>query len=416
MKIAIFTDTFLPKIDGVAISIYQFCNILAEKGHKFTICAPKYKEDDQIEMELHPNIQVYRFKSAPLPSYPDVKIVLPSHKKIKKAVKEFGAQLIHLQTPGLLGQYALLASKMYNVPMVGTYHTLISEQEMYLSLYRLLNLDKLMDYFILGKKIKKNLEKIENKATGNIRKALLWKYTNTFYETCAVIISPTELIKKELIEKGVKKPIAVISNGIDFKMFEGKPKEKPNNPPKLIHVGRISYEKNCDVILRAFHEIKKEIPQATLDIYGDGPALKSLKIEARHLEIYDSVIFHGFVDRSELPKIYPLYDIFLTASTMETQGLVVLEAMACGLPCVGVNSFALPELIQNDVNGYTVEPGDFYTIAKKSIEILNDVEKFKKFSRNSIEIARGHDIYECAKKLESLYQQVIENSAKAEIQ
>jgi 1,2-diacylglycerol 3-alpha-glucosyltransferase len=180
MKIAIFTDTFLPKIDGVAISIYQFCNILAEKGHEFTICAPKYKEDDQIEMELHPNIQVYRFKSAPLPSYPDVKIVLPSHKKIKKAVKEFGAQLIHLQTPGLLGQYALLASKMYNVPMVGTYHTLISEQEMYLSLYRLLNLDKLMDYFILGKKIKKNLEKIENKATGNIRKALLWKYTNTF--------------------------------------------------------------------------------------------------------------------------------------------------------------------------------------------------------------------------------------------
>jgi 1,2-diacylglycerol 3-alpha-glucosyltransferase len=100
---------------------------------------------------------------------------------------------------------------------------------------------------------------------------------------------------------------------------------------------------------------------------------------------------------------------------METQGLVVLEAMACGLPCVGVNSFALPELIQNDVNGYTVEPGDFYTIAKKSIEILNDVEKFKKFSRNSIEIARGHDIYECAKKLESLYQQVIENLAKAEI-
>jgi glycosyltransferase involved in cell wall biosynthesis len=412
MKIAIFTDTFLPKIDGVAISIYQFCNILAEKGHEFTICAPKYKDDEKIEMELHPNIKIFRFKNAPLPSYPDVKIVLPSHKKIKKAVKEFGAELIHLQTPGLLGQYALLASKLYNVPMVGTYHTLISEQEMYLSLYRLLNIDKLMDYFILGKKIKKNLEKIENKATSNIKKALLWKYTNSFYENCEVIISPTEMIRKELIQKGVKKPIEVVSNGIDFQMFEGKPKEKPNDPPKIIHVGRISYEKNCDVILRAFHQLKKEIPGITLDIYGDGPALKSLKIEARHLDIYDSVIFHGFVDRSELPKIYPLYDIFITASTMETQGLVVLEAMACGLPCVGVNSFALPELIQNDVNGYTVEPGDFNTIAEKTMDILNDVEKFKKFSRNSIQIAKQHDIYESVKKLEAIYLQVIEDFYK----
>jgi glycosyltransferase involved in cell wall biosynthesis len=283
---------------------------------------------------------------------------------------------------------------------------------MYLSLYRLLNIDKLMDYFILGKKIKKNLEKIENKATSNIKKALLWKYTNSFYENCEVIISPTEMIRKELIQKGVKKPIEVVSNGIDFQMFEGKPKEKPNHPPKIIHVGRISYEKNCDVILRAFHQLKKEIPGITLDIYGDGPALKSLKIEARHLDIYDSVIFHGFVDRSELPKIYPLYDIFITASTMETQGLVVLEAMACGLPCVGVNSFALPELIQNDINGYTVEPGDFNTIAEKTMDILNDVEKFKKFSRNSIQIAKQHDIYESVKKLEAIYLQVIEDFYK----
>ncbi len=412
MKIAIFTDTFLPKIDGVAISIFQFCNILSEKGHEFVICAPKYKDDETLQIKLHPNIQILRFKNAPLPSYPDVKIVLPSQKKIKYAIKDFGAELIHLQTPGLLGQYGLMASKIYNIPMVGTYHTLISEQEMYLSMYRLLNLDKLMNYFFLGKKIKKNLEKIEKKTTSSIKKALLWTYTNKFYEACEIIITPTELIRNELIQKGVRKPIEVISNGIDFHMFAGRPKEKPSQPPKLLHVGRISYEKNCDVIIRAFKFIKEQIPDATLDIYGDGPALKSLKIEARYLELYDSIVFHGFVDRGELPKIYPLYDIFLTASTMETQGLVVLEAMSCGLPCVGVNSFALPELIQNDINGYTVEPGNHIQIAEKTIEILRDEEKYKKFSKNSIEIASQHDIYECARKLEALYEQVIEDYKK----
>lgn len=411
MRIAIFSDTFLPKIDGVAISIYQFTNLLAEKGHKFIICAPKYKEESK-DYELHPNIEVIRFKNAPLPSYPDVKIVLPSRNKIKKAIKEFGAEIIHLHTPGLLGQYALFASKYYKVPMIGTYHTLISEQEMYLSLYRLLNMDKLMDYLFLGKKIKKNLEKLEQKATSAIKKALIWKYSNIFYETCNVIISPTELIRQELLNKGVKKPIEVISNGIDFSMFSGVPKQHPNSPPRLLHVGRISFEKNCDVVLKAFSEIKKEIPDSKLEIYGDGPALQSLKIEAKMLGIFDSVIFHGFVNRTELAKIYPLYDIFLTASTMETQGLVVLEAMSCGLPCVGVNSFALPELIQNDINGYTVNPGDYHTIAKKTIEILKDKEKYRKFSKNSIEIAKTHDIHECANKLEELYEKVIKGFYK----
>ncbi len=409
MKIAIFTDTFLPKIDGVAISIHQFTNILANKGHEFVICAPKYKDENK-DFELHPNIKVIRFKNAPLPSYPDVKIVLPSRKKIKEAITKFGAEMIHLHTPGLLGQYALWTSKYYKIPLIGTYHTLISEQEMYISLYRLLNIDKLMDYFILGKKIKKNLEKLEKKTTSPIKKALLWKYNNIFYEACDVIISPTELIRQELINKGVKRTIEVISNGIDFSMFSGTPKEITNHPPRLLHVGRIAYEKNCDVLLKAFFEIKKELPKAKLEIYGDGPALKSLKEEAKSLGIFDSVIFHGFVSRSELPKIYPLYDIFLTASTMETQGLVVLEAMSCGLPCVGVNSFALPELIQNDVNGYAVEPGDYQTIAKKTIEILTNKEKYKKFSENSIQIAKTHDVYECANKLENLYKRILEKN------
>ena len=125
MNIAIFTDTFLPKIDGVAISVDHFCRYLSARGHKFIICCPKYGPDD-IKV-LGDDIEILRFKNAPLPSYPDIKVVLPSQKKIQKAVKGFKADLIHIQTPGLLGQYGVMASRMYDVPLVGTYHTLFEE-------------------------------------------------------------------------------------------------------------------------------------------------------------------------------------------------------------------------------------------------------------------------------------------------
>lgn len=415
MNIAIFTDTFLPKIDGIAVSVDHFCRLLAEKGHSFTICCPKYSDKDGEEPDYGPAIQIYRFKNASLPSYPDVKVVLPSQKKIFKSVNDFKADIIHIQTPGLLGQYGVVASRMFGVPIIGTYHTLVSEQEAYLSFYRMLRVDKLLDLFLDNKKIKKRLQKlerIEEFATKKLKKALLWKLSNKIYEACHTIITPTEMIKNELLAHGVKKPISVISNGMDFSLFRnGRIKEEPQNrPPKLIHVGRISFEKNVEVVLRAFALLQDRLPGITLDVYGDGPALTSMKIEARNLT---DVKFHGFVSRDQLPDIYPNYDLFLTASTMETQGLVVLEAMASGLPCVGVDSFALPELIQEGRNGFVVPPYDHQLMADRAETILKDGRMFRSFSEQSLEIAHGHNILECADRLEQLYRNVIQDYRKS---
>lgn len=410
MNVAIFTDTFLPKIDGVGISVDHFCRYLSAKGHKFIICCPKYGPDDM--KMLGEDIEVLRFKNAPLPSYPDIKVVLPSQKKIKKAIKDFKADLIHIQTPGLLGQYGVMASRMYDVPMVGTYHTLVSEQETYISLYRLLRLDRLMSYFQANKKIKKRLDKIERKDSKSLKKALIWKLTNSLYETCEIIISPSHLIREELLQHGVRKPVEVVSNGMDLKVFKGEVKEFSGHSPRLLHVGRISYEKNCEVVIKAFALILEEFPNATLDILGDGPALESMKIEARQHDVYDKINFPGFVPRDTLPQIYPKYDLFMTASTMETQGLVVLESMACGLPCVGVNSYALPELIQHGRNGYIVEPGHHIDMAQSALKILKDRDLYRKFSEQSLEIAGEHDIAVCAQKLENTYKQALESYRK----
>ncbi|MBL8021220.1 MAG: glycosyltransferase [Leptospirales bacterium] len=406
MNIVIFTDTYLPKIDGICISVDHFTRILGGRGHNFVICAPKYGDND-ID-HIADNIQVIRFKNAPLPSYPDIKVVLPSHKKITRAMTMFPPDLVHIQTPGLLGQYGVLAAKMYGVPLVGTYHTLVSEQDTYISLYRLLKVDTLLDYFKSHKKVEKRLDKIERKESKSLKSQIIYKLTLGVYQAGELIISPSHLIKKDLQDGGATTPIEVVSNGMDLDRFRGVVREKPTTGPKLLHVGRISFEKNCQVVIKAFALMLEKFPNATLDIVGDGPALTSIKIEAKHLGVFDKMNFPGFVPHGTLHELYPKYDLFMTASTMETQGLVVLEAMACGLPCVGVNAYALPELIQNDRNGFIVEPFDHIQMAERAMQLLNDGELYKKFSAQSLSIASEHEVHACADRLESVYQSVID--------
>lgn len=406
MNIVMFSDTYLPKIDGVGISVDSFSRLLAARGHRIIICAPKYEEEDSI----HPveGVEILRFKNAPLPSYPEIKVVLPSQKKLRQAMVDFKPDVVHIQTPGLLGNYGVVGARMYGIPLLGTYHTLVHEQETYISLYRLLKVDALLSYFTANKKVKKRLDKVERKKDKTIKKRIIMTMVNKLYEQCQLVISPSHLIKEELESEGFQRPIDVVSNGMDLTQFKAQAKTAPNNPPRFLHVGRISYEKNCDVVLKAFALVLEKIPNATLDIVGDGPAITSLKIEATQLDIANQVKFHGFISHDDLPALYPQYDIFVTASTMETQGLVVLESMACGLPCIGVDAFALPELIQDGRNGFIVQPYDHIHLANRCIELASDAALFRRFSEQSLAIAGEHDINRCVDKIETIYRMASE--------
>lgn len=407
MKILYFSDTYLPKVDGVALSIKNFSELLSARGHKFLICSPKYGDEDFYR--VNDNIKVERFTSGYLPSYPDIKVVLPDPHRIRTIVKEFEPDLIHIHTPGLLGQYAINAAERYGIPAIGTYHTLISEQNTYISFYRILKIDKLlMKVNKFNKELKiKDLEKVEKSSDKfNIKKKILLKLCNGFYDRCDLIISPSGLLKEQLLEYKIKKPITVISNGMDLSRFKGEVKELNTDAPKILHVGRISYEKNCDIIINAFHLMLEKFPKATLTIIGDGPALSTLKLQVEKQQLTDKVFFTGFVNNSVLHEHYPKYDLFMTASTMETQGLVILEAIACGLPAVGVNSFAIPELVQEGKNGFNAEPFNTRQIADRATEILSSKELYRKFSENSLEIAKHHEISECVTKMEKVYESV----------
>lgn len=112
MRVLYFSDTFLPKVDGVAISMKNFADLLAKRGHTFTICCPKYGEEDFYH--IGDSIRIERFRSGYLPSYSDIKVVLPSPTKIKRVIKEFEPDLVHIHTPGLLGLYGINATESYN--------------------------------------------------------------------------------------------------------------------------------------------------------------------------------------------------------------------------------------------------------------------------------------------------------------
>ncbi|TVR68615.1 MAG: glycosyltransferase family 4 protein [Spirochaetaceae bacterium] len=407
MKIVVFSDTYLPKIDGVGISTDQFCRLLAERGHEFTVCAPQYGQDDDA-VGSGERIRVIRFTNRPLPSYPEVKLANLSLRRIREAMAG-KPDLVHIQSPGLLGQYGIAAARLYSVPVVGTYHTMVNEVGMYLSPYRLLKLDKLVEKVkdTLSMELRTELKKAEYSPRKSLSNRLILRLTNELYNRCEVVISPTELIAAELRGAGVKRPLEIVSNGLDLERFHGEPRTLTGPSIKYLHVGRISFEKNVDVLLWAFTRIRENQPDATFDIVGDGPALASLRQEAKRLGFDSAVRFHGFVDRATLPELYPRYDCFLTASTMETQGLVVLEALASGLPAVGVDAYALPELIHHGRNGYLARPFDDAAIAEHAIQVTSDPERYRALSRESLTIAAGHDVNRSADLLEKIYADAV---------
>lgn len=432
MRIAIFTDSYYPKIDGIVTSIMNSSRLLAEKGHKIIIFAPTY--EDRREPRLHHNIRVYRSFSLSLFSYEDVKIPLPNINKSIRILKEFSPDIIHIHAPGTLGMFGIICSKLYNIPCIGTYHTLVSEQLTYLSLKRLTKFDRLIERIKSmdvknrnGKKnlFQSNLQNIVNNYSRNARrklashrqekkrlgKDLIWKLSCNLYGKCDLITVPSLSIKKQLLKYNVSKPVVVLSNGIDLKSFPPKKSYKARKQVNILHVGRISFEKNVDVIIRSFRLLSSEKGMARLTIVGDGPALASLKNLAKSLKL-NNVEFAGCLVGKPLIEAYHDGDIFVTASTMETQGMVILEAMSCGLPVIGVDSYAIPDLVKDCVNGLVIKPFDEIAMKESIVKLVEKPCLLRKLGRSSIMLAKEHDLGNIVMLLEKIYLQLISHKVK----
>ncbi|MBW2978257.1 glycosyltransferase [Candidatus Woesearchaeota archaeon] len=377
MKIAIFTDTFLPDVNGVVTSVVNASKKLAKKGHQIYIFTVKSKKE--VKINLGKNIHIERFKRMRFIKYPDFTLAMPKYITCLRRIKKIKPDIIHIHTPSLLGWSAILSAKAFSIPIVGTYHTLLPD---------------FLKYFPLPK-----VEKLK------LMKKATWTWTRKFYNRCDLVTTPSLAMKKVLRKHRLKKSITVLSNGIDTNRF--KPKKVKKSGTKLLHLGRISYEKNVDVVLKAFKLILERKPKIILYLAGHGPNLKELKALAKKLKINKNVKFLGVVKGKKLVNVYRTSDIFITASTVETEGLVILEAMACGLPIIGVNVLAIPIIVKHNKNGFVAPPHNERQLADYTIKLLENKNLREKFGKESLKIVKKYSLDNIINELERIYKRLI---------
>lgn len=414
MKLAIFTDTFYPEVNGVVNSILNFSGELTKKGHSILVFCPTYKHFKEIKA---PSITVHRFFSLSLSSYKEVRVVLPDLIKIFGVMRNERPDIIHIHAPGPMGCVGILCSKIFKIPCVGTCHTLFSEQLMYLSFKKLLKIENLISKVYSSKlaTIFKKREKVSKKADllntkkgtakETIGKNIVWRLYIMIYNNCDLIIAPSNSIKKIFKEKGIKRKIIVISCGVNTKLFYPKIKYA-KKIRRIIHVGRISFEKNIDRTIKAFFLISRKYDNIQYTIIGSGPALNSLKHLSKKMGLNKQLKFLGYIPHNKLPYYYRMSDFFVTASTMETQGLVILESMSAGLPVIGVDAFAIPEIVKTGINGFIVDPTDIKSMSECMELLIRNPKLTEKLGKNAVISAKSHDIKETSALLEETYKRL----------
>lgn len=361
MRIGFFTDTFLPQQNGVVTSLLSFGSELVKRGHEVSVFCPKSN------VKEFQGMTVYSYPAVTFRPYPEFRIAVPQRRDRAPRL-----DIVHTHSPFTMGFFGWRVAKLQGLPRVSTFHTLLSEYAGYVS----------------------RLGKIA-------LKPVTWRFCRLFYNRHRKLIAPSRTLKKILKKHGIRKPIEVIPNGIDLDLF--RPLNKAEAMEKLglkgerifLSLGRVGYEKSIDVVIRAFENI-----DAKLIIVGRGPAEQKLKKITKKLGLRGKVTFKGFVPEELKPLYYSAADALITASEVETQGLVVVEAMACGIPVIGANSMAFPEIINNGKNGYLFEPRNVEQLA----EIIGTFEPSKQMMKNAIRTSKKYSIKKCATKLEKFYR------------
>lgn len=366
MRIGFFTDTFLPQRNGVVSSILSFGPELVKRGHEVIVFCPRSNVSEYEGMEIR------RYPSTTFKPYPEFQVAFPSG--VGKVPK---LDIVHTHSPFSLGVFGLLVAKRQGAPIVSTFHTMLSEYVTYISSFWRTALN-----------------------------AVTWRYCRFYYNQCRAIVAPSNVLKRVLLQHKIAKPIIVLPTGIDLDLLKPvdmkKAREKIGVGGKVfLSLGRLGFEKNIDVILRAIENV-----DARLIIAGKGPAERNLRELARKLGVQKKVSFVGHVPEKLKNIYYSAADAFVISSTSETQAIVVAEAMACECPVIGANSLAIPEIIEDGVNGYLFDPGDSEGLS----EILLNFESSKKMRTAAVKRAKTFSKQRCTNKLEKFYLSILPGS------
>ena len=249
------------------------------------------------------------------------------------------------------------------------------------------------------------------------------RYFVSFLKRSEYATMPTEQAVADLIpqkRKPFKVPVEALSNGIDLSRFaKGRANKEiyekykiPQNKPIVLYVGRVDPEKSLDVLTEAFVKVHQKVTDAHFVVVGDGTARQKLETIIKKAGLTKNAHFLGRVVGNDLPQLYRTGTVFAITSKTETQSIVLMEAMASGLPCVAVKAGAVHELVKNNKNGFLCEPDDVNGVARGIEKILTNKNTREKMSEESVARAAKHDISHTLTRMEEIYQIVLDNRNK----
>lgn len=381
MKVLITTDVFTANTNGVVTSVRNLMEELEKKGHDVRVLTVSES------LKSHKDGNVYYIKSIPLDVvYPDIRMPVSYRHRFLRELIQWKPDVIHSQCEYFSYQFAGYICKKTGAPIVHTYHTLYEQYVTYVIP------SQRIGTYLVGKLSRMRLRKAE------------------------VIVAPTQKVETILRGYGLRNAIQVVPSGIALESYADKmePEERarrrkelgiPEDHTVLLNLGRLGTEKNLPELIELFSVALAQNDKLTLLIVGDGPARAELEEQALRLGIRDHVIFTGMVAHEDVHDYYQLGDIFVSASTSETQGLTYIEAAANGLPLLCRRDPCLDEVLVEGSNGYEYEAeSEFCSLLDT---ILQNPEWCAAAGAQSRKIANMFDKSHFADQIEDIYESVI---------
>jgi len=382
MKVGIFTDSYKPYTSGVVTSICTFKEELNKLGHEIYIFAPSYPDYEDEEEG------VYRYFSMPSPTNPDFALAIPVLPGMNMLLKKLDLDIIHVHSPFTMGRVGMHWANRHHIPLIFTYHTLYDQYSHYVPVAQ------------------------------HLVKEMALKFSNNFCNRCDHVVVPSKEIMNLLHSYDISTPITVIPTGVPLHKFRGKKEDWlrehydiPRENKILLFVGRLTREKNLEFLIQAFELVRKQMLNTTLVLTAQGPLESELKqlSEELNLELDKDIIFTGAQPFDTLVDIYYSSDLFVFSSMTETQGLVLLEAMAAGLPVVAVRAYGVQDMVDNGMDGMLTEC-DICDFSDAIVKILHDDKVYQYFKQNAYKKADRLSSRNMAVKLEEVYQALVDSS------
>ncbi|MGG6295901.1 glycosyltransferase [Leptolyngbya sp. AN02str] len=368
MRIALFTETFLPKVDGIVTRLSHTVDHLQRLGDQVLVFSPDGG------LSEYKGAKINGVPGFPLPLYPELKLALP-RPSIRKELELFKPDLIHIVNPAVLGVGGLYYAKSLGIPLVASYHT---------------HLPKYLEHYGLG-----------------MLEGVLWELLKLMHNQAEINLVTSTAMQDALESHGIER-VDVWQKGVDVELFdptlasaEMRSHLTQGNPdsPLLLYVGRLSAEKEIDRI----KPVLEAIPNARLALVGDGP----YRADLEKIFAGTSAFFAGYMSGQTLASAFASADAFVFPSRTETLGLVLLEAMAAGCPVIAANAGGIPDIVTDGVNGYLFDPADDQGAIAATQRLLANTAERETLRHNARAEAERWGWAAATQQLQGFYQSIL---------